>query len=151
MTRNYEWRVGVILQRNPGPAHGRACPGGTSVHKGLHTSFTYDFDSRQNDTLMRSTPIQGGLKGRCRVRVVHTGGSSGSGGALGARGSIGFGRFSHFPVFWKRCFALALLVCPCSAMLRPLLPKLRIALGGCNTAQRSGGAAPLTSAPTVRD
>ena len=110
MTRNYDRRVGVILQRNPGPAHGRACPGGTSVHEGLQTSFTYDFDSRQNDTLMRSTPMQDGLRGRCRVRDVHISGSSGGGTALGVRGSIQFGRFSHFPVFWKRSFALVLLV-----------------------------------------
>ena len=76
VARDYDRRVGVIFQRYSRPAHGSACPGGTSVHEGLHTSFTYDFDSRQNDSLMRSTPMQDGLSGSCKVRDGHTGSSS---------------------------------------------------------------------------
>src|SRR5579859_4058466 len=77
VARDYDWCLGVILQRNPRPAHGSACPGGASAHEGFHTSFTYDFDSRQNDSLMRPQPMQDGLSGGCRVRDGHIGNSSG--------------------------------------------------------------------------
>ena len=73
VTRDYDWCLGVILQRNPGPAHRYARPGGTSVHEGFNTSFAYDFDSRQNDTLMRPTPMQGWLNGGRRLHDGHTG------------------------------------------------------------------------------
>jgi hypothetical protein len=85
VARDDDRRLGVILQRYSRPAHGSACPGGASIHEGLHTSFTYNFDSRQNDSLMHSTPMQDGLSGVCRVRDGHISSSSGRAGPRSER------------------------------------------------------------------
>ena len=58
---DYDRRVGIIFQRHSRPAHASARVGGASVDERLDTPFPYNFDSGENHTLMRSTPMQDGL------------------------------------------------------------------------------------------
>jgi hypothetical protein len=85
VARDYDRCVGVILQRYPGPADGSACPRGASVPEGLHTSFTYDFNSRQNVSLMRSMLMQDRLFGDRRVDGGHISSALGRAGLLADR------------------------------------------------------------------